>query len=197
MELSGYPPERWASEPNFFFSIVHPDDVHAVRGEHLDAARSGAPYKGEFRLVRPDGATVWVQAEDQLCGRRRQGPLPAGLHAGHHRAAHHRAAAPGNRLAPGDARLEPADRGAARGRAPPRGADQPRLLRDLLDPRRAGSADRPGLRRGGRGIERSRGGARALPRPHQRDPRAARTGPRARRSSSPTAASSNATTCRC
>ncbi len=66
LELSGYPPERWGSEPNFFFSIVHPDDVPAVRREHLNAARSGAPYRGEFRLVRPDGATVWVQAEDQL-----------------------------------------------------------------------------------------------------------------------------------
>ncbi len=66
MDLSGYPPERWGSEPNFFFSIVHPDDVAEVRRKHLAAARSGDPYRGDFRLVRPDGETVWVQAEDQL-----------------------------------------------------------------------------------------------------------------------------------
>ena len=66
MELSGYPPNRWASEPNFFFSIVHPDDLPRVHREHLEAARTGAHYRGEFRLIRPDGAIVWVQAEDQL-----------------------------------------------------------------------------------------------------------------------------------
>ena len=66
LELTGYPPERWSAEPNFFFSVIHPDDLPGVLRDHVAATHSGEPYRGEFRLIRADGATVWVQDEDQV-----------------------------------------------------------------------------------------------------------------------------------
>lgn len=66
LELSGYSAEHWTGRPGFFFSIVHPADIEEVRREHLAAAAEGTPYKGEFRLMRADGAVVWVQASDRL-----------------------------------------------------------------------------------------------------------------------------------
>jgi len=63
--LSGYPAAWWCSPRHDFFSILHPDDVDAVRAAHVASARTAAPYKSDFRLVKPDGSIVWVQAEDR------------------------------------------------------------------------------------------------------------------------------------
>jgi len=63
--LSGYPAAWWCSPRHDFFSILHPDDVDAVRAAHVASARTAAPYKSDFRLVKPDGGIVWVQAEDR------------------------------------------------------------------------------------------------------------------------------------
>jgi PAS domain S-box-containing protein len=65
-ELTGYTAQEWGSQANFFFGIVDPEDVDRVHDEHVAAARSGAPYRGEFRLVRRDGARVWIQAADRI-----------------------------------------------------------------------------------------------------------------------------------
>ena len=65
LELSGYPAAWWRSPANDFFSILHPDDVEAVRCAHVASAHAGTPYKSDFRLVKPSGEIVWVQAEDR------------------------------------------------------------------------------------------------------------------------------------
>lgn len=65
LELSGYPASWWRSPENDFFSILHPGDVDAVRAAHIASAREGTPYKSDFRLVKPSGEIVWVQAEDR------------------------------------------------------------------------------------------------------------------------------------
>ena len=65
LDLTGYPPERWLSETDFLFRVIHPDDRDAVHAAHVTSTRDDAPFKADFRLIRADGAVVWVQAEDR------------------------------------------------------------------------------------------------------------------------------------
>jgi PAS domain S-box-containing protein len=63
MELFGYPPERWATEPGFWFGIVHPDDLDLV--VDLDHRTNGSkePFVADYRLRHADGRYVWVHDE--------------------------------------------------------------------------------------------------------------------------------------
>jgi PAS domain S-box-containing protein len=59
-----------------FLRLVHPDDRERVRAS-IDAARRGtAPYDLEFRLLTPDGRTVWVADKASV----RRGPEGAVTH---------------------------------------------------------------------------------------------------------------------
>ena len=53
--LTGFPPERLTSDPEFGLSRVHPDDLPRVR-EALNGARKAGSYSCEFRWRCADGA---------------------------------------------------------------------------------------------------------------------------------------------
>jgi len=59
-ELFGYPVELWTSDPDFWHSVVHPDDT-----ERVDAAWAAAGMEDSFtlryRYVTADDRIVWVQ----------------------------------------------------------------------------------------------------------------------------------------
>jgi two-component system, cell cycle sensor histidine kinase and response regulator CckA len=61
--MLGYSVEEWLSTPNFWLSIVHPDDKEGTArdaAEHFGSAKSTA--KQEFRWVAKDGRVLWVEA---------------------------------------------------------------------------------------------------------------------------------------
>jgi len=65
--ISGYPPANFiASTRRTLLSIVHPDDLDAVRAAVARAADDGGPFVLEFRIVRADGTPRWVLDRGQL-----------------------------------------------------------------------------------------------------------------------------------
>jgi PAS domain S-box-containing protein len=60
-KILGYPSERWVAEPDFWLSLVHPDD----RADALDAwtrarSRSVGTDEFEFRAIAATGYTLWL-----------------------------------------------------------------------------------------------------------------------------------------
>jgi PAS domain S-box-containing protein len=60
--LTGYPPERFLESRDFWFSLVHPDDLDRVEAAE-EAANMRSSYLEEYRMVAADGRVVWVRDE--------------------------------------------------------------------------------------------------------------------------------------
>ena len=60
--ILGYPVEAWY-EPDFFQSIVHPDDLDRVLHEVERTHRAGEDFHAEYRLLGQDGRVLWVLDE--------------------------------------------------------------------------------------------------------------------------------------
>jgi PAS domain S-box-containing protein len=60
--MLGYPVARWL-EPDFFLSILHPEDHDAVLAEVARTHESGETFRMEYRLVAADGSIIWVLDE--------------------------------------------------------------------------------------------------------------------------------------
>ena len=58
-ELLGLP-ETQPPSPELFFSLVHPDDIDALRNNWQSAVDGTDNYEVEFRIIRPDGAVRWI-----------------------------------------------------------------------------------------------------------------------------------------
>ena len=59
-KLLGYPLERWTSEPQFWRSVLHPDDRERTVGLCRGAIAEGRDQELEYRLIAADGTIVWV-----------------------------------------------------------------------------------------------------------------------------------------
>jgi PAS domain S-box-containing protein len=59
--LLGYSVEEWANNPELFVRVLHPDDRERVVREMT--SERPEPYSVEYRIIRPDGAVVWVRDE--------------------------------------------------------------------------------------------------------------------------------------
>src|SRR6266478_2003470 len=65
--MLGYSVEEWLSTPNFWFSIVHPDDrEQTVRTAAEDFAGGKSINTAEFRWVGKDGRIIWVQSNSAV-----------------------------------------------------------------------------------------------------------------------------------
>ncbi|MDP9370028.1 MAG: PAS domain S-box protein [Chloroflexota bacterium] len=62
----GYPVARWLTEPNFWPTLVHPDDRDRVVAASLAAARDGHDHDLEYRAVAADGRVVWLREGVQV-----------------------------------------------------------------------------------------------------------------------------------
>ena len=60
--MLGYPVARWL-EPEFFLSVLHPDDRDRVAAEVRRTHATGDDFRMEYRMVAADGSTVWVLDE--------------------------------------------------------------------------------------------------------------------------------------
>jgi PAS domain S-box-containing protein len=58
--LLGYPVHRWLDEPEFWVSVIHPEDRARTMGEFERCAREGRDCRLEYRAVAADGRTVWL-----------------------------------------------------------------------------------------------------------------------------------------
>lgn len=61
-EMLGYTVEEWLRTPNFWLTIVHPDDQAAAAAKaHEHFARGGAA-TNTFRWIAKDGRAIWVES---------------------------------------------------------------------------------------------------------------------------------------
>ena len=64
--LLGYTPEEWIDDPEIFVKLLHPDDRERVLELVEHCNHTGAPFSADYRLIRADGAVVWVQDESLI-----------------------------------------------------------------------------------------------------------------------------------
>ncbi len=59
--MLGYTVEEWLATPNFWLSIVHPDDRERVGKGAEAVVRTGQNLVDEFRWLTKDGRVIWVE----------------------------------------------------------------------------------------------------------------------------------------
>jgi PAS domain S-box-containing protein len=59
--LTGYSADEWASEPDFFSRVLHPDDRERVLGAFARVHETHGLIQIEYRVVAKDGRVVWIQ----------------------------------------------------------------------------------------------------------------------------------------
>ncbi|HUZ30187.1 MAG TPA: PAS domain-containing protein [Solirubrobacteraceae bacterium] len=67
--LSGYPAKRWIEDATLWREVIHPDDLSgrvADEAHWSSSATDGRVVSSEYRLLRPDGATVWMHDAARL-----------------------------------------------------------------------------------------------------------------------------------
>ncbi|HEY6661245.1 MAG TPA: MASE1 domain-containing protein [Pyrinomonadaceae bacterium] len=62
-KMLGYSKEEWLSTPNFWLSIVHPDDKERAAAEAAAIFASGKGGAIRFRWMRKDGHVIWVESQ--------------------------------------------------------------------------------------------------------------------------------------
>ena len=66
VDLLGIPREEFLSRPFAWADTIHADDLEAVLAENERSARTGEPFRMEFRVVHPDGRILWVRDDAVL-----------------------------------------------------------------------------------------------------------------------------------
>ncbi len=64
--MLGYSPGQWTSTPNFWLTIVHPDDRERAPREAAAIFAGGRGGVLQFRWIAKDGRVVWVEARCQV-----------------------------------------------------------------------------------------------------------------------------------
>jgi PAS domain S-box-containing protein len=60
--LLGYSPQEWQKNPDFWYSVIHPDDIERVRRRATEMYESGKADVLQFRCVNRDGEIVHVES---------------------------------------------------------------------------------------------------------------------------------------
>ena len=61
----GYPPEDYLTQPDFWRSHVHPEDLEAVEASQSELFEKGR-HASEYRFRKADGIYCWVSDEQTL-----------------------------------------------------------------------------------------------------------------------------------
>ena len=64
--MLGYSVEEWLATPNFWLSIVHPDDRDRAAGVAAEAFTRGETHVNQFRWMTKDGRAVWVESHSTV-----------------------------------------------------------------------------------------------------------------------------------
>jgi PAS domain S-box-containing protein len=59
--LTGYTPDEWLADADLWDGMIHPDDHDAVAEAWQRLLDDGEPFDREFRVVRRDGAELWLR----------------------------------------------------------------------------------------------------------------------------------------
>ena len=60
-EMLGYSVNEWLDEPNFWLTIVHPEDKEKAVATALKTFESGKEGANRFRWIKKDGKAIWVE----------------------------------------------------------------------------------------------------------------------------------------
>ena len=64
--MLGYSVEEWLGTPNFWLSIVHPDDRDRAARVAAEAFTRGETHVNQFRWMTKDGRAVWVESHSTV-----------------------------------------------------------------------------------------------------------------------------------
>jgi PAS domain S-box-containing protein len=67
-KMLGYSQDEWLSTPNFWLSIVHPDDKDRAAREAAAIFASGKGGISRFRWLHKDGREIWVESQSVVVG---------------------------------------------------------------------------------------------------------------------------------
>jgi PAS domain S-box-containing protein len=62
----GYSADEWASDPEFYVKVIHPDDLERVLTEHRRTRETGELFSMEYRMVARDGSIHWFLDEARV-----------------------------------------------------------------------------------------------------------------------------------
>ena len=65
-DLLGISPADYIMKADIWDSLIHPDDRDRMMAEYLSWLETGSPDAGDYRYIRPDGATVWIHDRSKL-----------------------------------------------------------------------------------------------------------------------------------
>ncbi|HEU4355123.1 MAG TPA: PAS domain-containing protein [Actinomycetota bacterium] len=60
-DLLGHPPEAFLADPALWYRFVHPEDAPRIADAWRVARTTGASFEHEYRLIRDDGAVIWIR----------------------------------------------------------------------------------------------------------------------------------------
>ena len=60
-DVFGHPPEAYLANPELWREQTHPEDVPLIAERWRAAREQERPFECEYRMIRPDGAVVWVR----------------------------------------------------------------------------------------------------------------------------------------
>jgi PAS domain S-box-containing protein len=60
IDILGYPPERFTNDPEFWFSVMHPEDLGRLKAAGAFDSEDTSLFDEEYRMIAADGRTVWV-----------------------------------------------------------------------------------------------------------------------------------------
>jgi diguanylate cyclase (GGDEF)-like protein/PAS domain S-box-containing protein len=64
--LLGWPPEAFLEDQELWYRCIHPDDVGRVREQEARSYADGQRIDLEFRMIRRDGAELWVRDKEAV-----------------------------------------------------------------------------------------------------------------------------------
>src|SRR5581483_8753590 len=65
-KMLGYSVEEWLTTPNFWLTIVHPEDKARAAQEAAATFASGRPGINRFRWIAKDGRVLWVESQSTI-----------------------------------------------------------------------------------------------------------------------------------
>ncbi|MBI1827847.1 MAG: PAS domain S-box protein [Planctomycetes bacterium] len=60
MDILGYPSAKWLGDPNFWASIIHPEDRDQAISTCVQATERGEDHSFAYRAIAADGRVVWL-----------------------------------------------------------------------------------------------------------------------------------------
>ena len=65
-QLLGVEPDVWLADPEGWYDSIHPDDLDHVVQESTRCIEAGISFRLQYRAVRGDGETIWINEETAI-----------------------------------------------------------------------------------------------------------------------------------